>query len=164
MADSRIFRLSSGQGYGAVVNGNFIKINTDFRGFSASVYAFPSDDNGQFSEFENAVDAVAWAFATAKTHQGQTRERFPVAYWEIRNGYSITVRLTDSGESEGEIFALWIDSGPDPFRIFKLFPTKDEAVQWAREAADVQAGQDNDYELRLRQIMDALDSLEAQSD
>ena len=158
MAESRIFRLTSGEGFGAVVNGNFIKVRIGFRGFSASVYAFLSDDNGRYGEFDNAADAVSWAVATAKTHQGQPRGRFPIEHWEIRNGYSITVTLTDSGEYEGETFALWIDSKPEPLRNFKRFPTQDGAVQWARETADEQAGQDNDGELRLRQIWEALEA------
>ena len=158
MAESRIFRLTSGQGYGAVINGNFIKVDVGMRGFYASVYAFLSDDNGQFSEFDSAADAVAWAVATAEIHQGQPRERSPITYWEIRNGYSITVKLTDSGEYEGEIFDLWIDSEPEPLRIFKRFSTQDEAVQWAREAADVQTSHDNDYQLKIRQIRNALEA------
>ncbi len=160
MAESRIFRLTSGEGYGAVVNGNFIKINIGMREFYASVYAFLSDDNGQFCRFDNAADAVSWAVATANTHEGQARDRFPVAYWEIRKGYSITVRLTDSGEYKGEIFPLWVDSEPEPMRIFKQFPTQDEAVQWARRATDEQVDQEQDYELRLLQIKN---ELEAQS-
>ncbi len=159
--ESRIFRLTSGEGYGTVVGGNFVKVCVGMRGFYASVYAFLSDDNHQNSEFDNAADAVAWAVATAKAHQGQPRERFPIEYWEIRNGYSITVRLTDSGEYEGEIFELRVDSEPEPIRIYRRFPTQDEAVQWAREAADVQTGHGNDYEMKLRQITDAL---QAQSD
>lgn len=158
MPERRIFRLTSGEGSGAVVNGNFIRVRTGFRGFPAFVCAFLSDDNGQYSEFNNAVEAAAWAVAAAKTNQGQPRGRFPIAYWEIRNGYSVTVRLTDSGEYEGETFALWIDSEPEPLRNFKRFPTQDEAVQWAREAADEQAAHDNDYELRLCQIRDALEA------
>ncbi len=156
--ERRIFPLTSGEGYGAVVNGNFIRINIGMGGFYASVYAFLSDDNGQFNKFDNAADAVAWAVATAETHQGQPRGRFPIAHWEIRHGYSVTVELVDSGEYEGEIFALWIDSRPEPIRIYKRFPTQDEAVQWAREEADAQAGHDNDYQLRLRQIRDALEA------
>ena len=161
MAESRIFRLTSGEGYGAVVNGNFIRINIGIGGFYASVYAFLSDDNGQYSQFDNAADAVSWAVATANTHEGQARERFPVAYWEIRKGYSITVKLTDSGEYKGDIFPLWVDSEPEPMRIFKQFPTQDEAVQWARRAADEQADQQQNYELRLLQIKN---ELEAQSE
>ena len=101
---------------------------------------------------------MAWAVATAETHQGRPRERSPITYWEIRNGHSITVELTNSGEYEGEIFELWIDSEPEPFRNYKRFPTQDEAIQWAREAADVQAGHYNDYQLKLRQIRDALEA------
>ncbi len=156
-----IFPLSSGEGYGAVVNGNFIKVGIGYRGFTASVYAFLSDDNGQYSQFDDAADAVSWAIATAQTHEGQARERFPVAHWEIRKGYSITVRLTDSGEYKGDIFPLWVDSEPEPMRIFKQFPTQDEAVQWARRAADEQVDQEQDYKLRLLQIKN---ELEAQSE
>ena len=158
MAESRIFRLTGGEGYGAVVNGNFIEVRVGMRGVYASVFAFLSDDNLQHSEFDNATDAVAWAVAAAKTHEGQPRERFPIAHWEIRHGYSATVRLIDSGEYEGEIFPLWVNSRPEPIRIYKRFPTQDEAVQWAREAADEQSVHDNDYELSLRQIRDSLEA------
>ena len=40
MAERRIFRLTSGEGYGAVVYGNFIKVNIGLGGYYASVYAF----------------------------------------------------------------------------------------------------------------------------
>lgn len=156
--ERRIFRLTSGEGYGAVVNGNFIRVSVGMRGFYAHVYAFMSDDNGQFSEFDSAADAVAWAVSTAETHQGRTRERSPITYWEIRNGYSITVKFTGTGEYEGEIFDLWVDREPEPMRIFKRLSTQDEAVQWAREAADVQIGYYNDYQLNLRQIREALEA------
>ena len=160
MSESRIFRLTSGEGYGAVVNGNFVKVTIAMGGYYASVYAFLSDDNGQFGRFDTEADAANWAITTATTHEGQPRERSPITYWEIRNGFSITVKLTDSGEYEGEIFGLWIDSEPGPLRIFEQFPTQDEAVQWARKVADEQADQERDYELRLLRIRD---ELEAQS-
>ena len=161
MSESRIFRLTSGEGYGAVLNGNFVKVTIGMGGYYASVYAFLSDDNGQFGRFDNIADAVNWAVATARTHQGQPRERSLIAYWEIRNGFSITVKLTDSGEYEGETFALWIDSEPEPFRNFKRFPTLDEAVQWARKATDEQTDHESGYEFRLRKIRD---ELQAQSE
>ena len=157
--ERRIFRLTSGEGYGAVVNGNFIKVGKGFRGFSASVYAFLSDDNGQYSEFDNAADAVAWAVNTAKSHQGQSREKFPVAHWEIRHGYSITIEADESGSYEAETFPLWVDSPPDPLRNFKKFTDLDEALEWARKTADEQAGYDADYEQALRQIREALEAL-----
>lgn len=161
MSESRIFRLTSGEGYGAVVNGNFVKVTIGMGGYYASVYAFLSDDNGQFGRFDNIADAVNWAVTIARTHQGQPRERSLIAYWEIRNGFSITVELTDSGEYEGETFALWIDSEPEPFRNFKRFPTLDEAVQWARKATDEQTDHESGYEFRLRKIRD---ELQAQSE
>lgn len=156
MPERKVFRLTSGEGYGAVVNGNFVRVTISFRGFYASVYAFLSDDNGQDSHFDNAADAVAWAVATAKTHEGKSRERFPVAHWEIRHGYSITIDVEESGSYEAETFPLWVDSPPDPFRNFKKFTDLDEAIQWARQAADEQAGHKGDYESRLQQISDAL--------
>ena len=156
--ERRVFRLTSGGGYGAVVNGNFIRVSIGLEKFYASVYAFLSDANGQNGAFDSVADAVTWAIATAKTHHGQSREKFPVAHWEIRDGYSITVKLTDSGEYEGEIFELRIDSEPEPMRIYQRFPTQDEAVQWAREAVDVQIGYEDDYQLKLRQIRDALEA------
>lgn len=156
--ERRIFRLTSGEGYGAVVNGNFIKVDIGMDKFYAHVYAFLSDGNGQYSVFDTVADAVAWAVDTAKTHQGQPMERSSIQYWEIRNGYSITVKLTDSGEYEGEVTELWIDSDPGPLRNFKQFHAQDEALQWARDAADEQKGYENDYRLKLREIRDALEA------
>ena len=158
MPERRIFRLTSGEGYGAVVNGNFLRISTGFRGIHASVYAFLSDDNGQYSEFDNAADAVAWAVNTAQSHQGQSREKFPVAHWEILHGYSITIRADESGSYEAETFPLWVDSPPDPMRNFRKFAYLDEAIEWARRSADEQAGYDNNYGLKLRQILEALEA------
>ena len=157
MPERRILRLTSGEGYGTVAYGNFIEVHIGLRGFSASVSAFLSDANHQHRKFDNATDAVAWAIATAETHQGQPHQFSKVGYWEIRNGYSVTVKLTDSGEHEGEIFPMWFNSEPEPIRIYKGFPTQDEAIQWSREAADKQFGHDNDYESSLRQIRDALE-------
>ena len=78
--DRRVFRLTSGQGFGAVINGNFVKVDIGFKGFHASVYAFLSDDNHQYGNFDNVNDAVAWAVATAAEHQGKPRQRFPIAF------------------------------------------------------------------------------------
>lgn len=156
MPERKVFRLTSGEGYGAVVNGNFVRVVIGLGGFYVSVYAFLSDDTSLFQVFDNAADAVKWGVETAKNHQGKSREKFPVAHWEIRHGYSLTVSLEDSGEYEGEIFPLWYDSHPDPLRNFKRWPTRDEAIQWAREAADEAARQDDDYQSRRRQIRDAL--------
>ena len=156
MAERRIFRLTSGEGYGAVVNGHFIRVRISYRGFSASVFAFLADDEGQYSEFDNAADAVAWAVATAETHQGQPRGRFPIAHWEIRNGYSITIEADDSGSYQAETYPLWVDSRPEPFRNFKDFNNLDEAIRWARQSADEQAGHDAEYEHSLQEIMAAL--------
>lgn len=158
MPERRIFRLTSGDGYGAVVNGNFVRVATGFRGVHASVYAFLSDDNGQYSEFDNAADAVAWAVNTAKSHQGQSREKFPVAHWEIRHGYSITIKADESGSYEAETFPLWVDSPPDPMRNFRKFADLDEAIKWARRSADEQAGYDNNYCLKRRQILEELEA------
>ena len=158
MPERRIFRLTSGSGYGAVVNGNFVRVATSFRGIHASVYAFLSDDNGQYSEFDNAADAVAWAVNTAKSHQGQSRETFPIAHWEIRHGYSITIKGDESGSYEAETFPLWVDSHPDPMRNFRKFADLDEALEWARRSADEQAGYDNNYGLKRRQILEELEA------
>ena len=154
--ERRIFRLTSGEGYGAVVNGNFIMVRSSFRRFSASVFAFLSDYDGQYSEFDSATDAVAWAVATAETHQGQPRGRSPIVHWEIRSGYSITIEADDSGSYQAETYPLWVDSRPEPMRNFKDFTDLDEAICWARHSADEQARHDAAYEHSLQEIMAAL--------
>ena len=43
-------------------------------------------------------------------------------------------------------------------RNFKEFSDVNEAIQWARQSVDEQAGNDSDYELKLKQIIEALES------
>ncbi len=158
MTENRIFPMASGGGYGAVIHGNFVEVRIDYRGFSAMVAAFQTDGNVQYQPFDNLADAVAWAVATAATHQGRPHPRSKIEYWEIRNGYSITVEPADSGGYEAETFPMWIDAGPEPIRDSKTFPTRDEAVEWARQSADEQSQRDADYQQQLRQIRDTLEA------
>ncbi len=98
MNESRIFPLTSGEGYGAVIHKNFVTIRIGFRGFCASVSAFLSSANYQFQNFDNMADVVAWAIAAAETHQGKGRGNSRIDYSEIHNGYSIIIEPVESGE------------------------------------------------------------------
>lgn len=158
MPERWLFPLTSGEGYGAVIHGNFVRISIGMTGFYASVYALLSYSNSQFKVFDNPADAVEWAVTTARTHQGQQGPYSKNVYWEIRHGYSITIEPEDSVGYEADIFPLWIDLGPEPMRIYKRFPEQDEALQWARQAADEQAGHDVKNERTLQQIREALES------
>ena len=158
MPERRIFPLTSSEGYGAVVHGNFITIRIGMRGFYASVSALLSDANYQRGEFDNAIDAVAWAVATAGTHQGQPNRFSKTEYWEIRNGYSIAVEPDGTGGYQAETHPLWVDTDPGPIRNFKTFPGRGEAIRWARQSADEQAGYDAEYERSLQQIRASLEA------
>ncbi len=159
MAELQIFSLASGEGYGAVIHGNFVTICTSYRGFDASVAAFQSDHNYQYQHFDTAADAVAWAAATAATHQGQTSQISNFDYWEVHNGYSITTKLTDSDGYEAETFPMWIDSDHHGVMInSKTFSTRDEAIEWARQSADEQSQGDAAYKQKLRLIKNSLEA------
>lgn len=143
MTDPQIFPMSSNEGYGAVINGNFVSIkfwpgidspNGDH--YNALVSAFLEDENDQYQSFDHLADAIAWAIAAAQTHQGQARPESQIIHWEIRSGCAVTVTQTDDGNYEGETFPMWYDIDPSPIRNIKKFPTQDEALQHARDFAD----------------------------
>lgn len=159
MPERQIFPMASGEGYGAVIHGNFVRISLGFRGFYASVCAFQMDDNYQFESFDTLDEAVAWAVAAAETHQGQPRPISKTEHWEIRNGYSITVGPNDSGRYKVDVFPMWVDSDHFPvLNDIETFETRDEAIEWCRRAADERSQQNTDYERSILAIRDALEA------
>ena len=162
MPEGRIFSLTSREGFGTVVNGNFVAVRVsnrvNSRGFSASVAAFQLDGNYQYQNFDTAADAVSWGVATAATHQGESGPISKIEYWEIREGYSVTISRVDGGGYEAETYPMWHDSEPEPMRNFKGFPTLDGPLDWARGSVDEQSGYDSDYELSLQQIRNSLEA------
>ncbi len=159
MPERRIFPMTSGEGYGAVVHGNFVTISRSFLGFHASVSAFQLDGNYQFQSFDTLDEAVAWAVAAAETHQGQPKPVSETEHWEIRNGYSITVGPNNSGRYKVDVFPMWVDSDHYPvLNDIETFATRDEAIEWCRRAADERSQQNADYELSLLEIRDALEA------
>ena len=95
MEEMQIFPMTSGDGYGAVVHGNFVTVCRGMSEFHAQVQAFQTDGGSQFETFETIAEAVAWAFAAAQKHLGKPHQFSKIEYWEIRNGYSITINLTE---------------------------------------------------------------------
>ncbi len=158
MAELQIFPLTSGQGYGAVIHGNFVTVCTGFRGFSASVAAFQLDGNHQYETFETAAAAAEWAVLAASTHQGKPHQISKIEYWEVRKGYSIEISRLDAGGYEAETFPMWVDSDHmEPMRNFKAFSTTEEAIEWARLSADEQSRHDDDHARTIQQIREALE-------
>ncbi len=160
MAEIQIYPMVSGEGYGAVVHGNFIRVSIGLDKFYASVLAFQSDDNHQFGVFDTPAEAVAWAVAVAETHEGQAREISRIEHWEIRDGgYSISINRTDSGEYGVDVFPMWVDSDHYPvMNDIEKFPTVEEALQFARQSADERERHRTRYEDTVQQIKTALES------
>jgi len=158
MAENVIFQLTSGEGFGAVIHGNFVSVCIGYQKIYASVSAFLLDANHQYQGFDSVDEAVAWAAAVAETHQGQAREISRINYWEIRKGYSITVESVESGGYEAELHPMWFDSDPGPIRVYKTFPDRDEAIAWAREEAEQQRGRGAEYQQKLQQIRASLEA------
>ena len=137
MEEIQIFPMTSGYGYGAVVHGNFVTVCIGMSTFYAHVKAFVTDGDSQFEAFETIAEAVAWAFAAAQKHLGKPYQLSKIVYWEIRNGYSITIDLTDSGRYHADIFPMWIDSDNYPEMGHpETFSTLDDALDFARNTAD----------------------------
>ena len=169
MTDPQIYPMSSGEGYAAVINGNFVSIKYwpdilggDNNRYTAQVSAFLQDANDQYQTFDHLADAIAWAIAAAQTHQGQPRPVSRIVHWEIRHCYAITVTQTDDGQYESETFPMWWDVDPSPIRDFKKFPTQDEALQHARNSADEYQRHNDRYRRIIQEIHDALAAQTAQ--
>ena len=137
MEEMQIFPMTSGDGYGAVVHGNFVTVCRGMSEFHAQVQAFQTDGGSQFETFETIAEAVAWAFAAAQKHLGKPHQFSKIEYWEIRNGYSITINLTESGCYQADIFPMWVDSDNRPVMGHpETFSTLDAALDFARNTAD----------------------------
>ena len=137
MEEIQIFPMTSGDGYGAVVHGNFVTVCIGMSTFYAHVKAFVTDGDSQFEAFETIAEAVAWGFAAAQKHLGKPHQFSKIEYWEIRNGYSITINLTDSGCYQADIFPMWVDSDNRPVMGHpETFSTLDAALDFARNTAD----------------------------
>lgn len=160
MTAPQIYPMYSREGYGTVINGNFVAVKY-WRGvnenhYSVSVYAFLGDRNRQYQSFGNLADAVAWAEAAAGTHQGQPRQPDKIIHWEMRYSYAITVAQSEDGGYESETFQMCWDIDPSPIRDFKSFPTYAEALQYARDSVDEYRRQDAEHERVIREIGEAL--------
>lgn len=161
--NSPVYPMRSGEGHFAVINGNFVYIRywpsvigDGADRYSAHVDAFLQDDDNQYQSFDNLADAVAWAVATAQTHQGRAHPRSKIVHWEMRHGLAVTVSETDDGGYESETFPMWHDIDPSPIRDVKRFATRDEALQYARDSADVGWQGFVNYHRIISEIGDAL--------
>ena len=162
MAEIKIFPMVSGDGFGAIIHGNFVTITIGFNKFYASVSAFKSDANYQHEAFDTAAEAAAWATKVAETHEGRAREisKSKIEHWELRDdGYSITINRTDSGEYGVDVFPMWVDSDHYPvLNDIEKFPTVEEALQFARQSADERERHRIRYEDTVQQIKTALEA------
>ena len=159
MAERQIFPLASGAGFAAVIHGNIVRLTAGTGTFHANVYAFPSDGNWQYRSFDTAAEATAWCVATAAVHQGKPNQYSHVEHWEVRNGYSITISRTESGDYKPDRHPIWVDSDHVPVMGFaERFPSLDEAMEWIRQAVDEESRLEADYQRELRELRDALES------
>ena len=159
MAERQIFPLASGAGFAAVIHGNIVRLRAGTGTFHAGVYAFPADGNGQYRRFDTAAEATAWCVATAAVHQGKPNQYSHVEHWEVRNGNSITISRTESGDYKPDRHPIWVDSDHVPVMGFaKRFPSLDEALEWVRQAVDEESRLEADYQRGLRELREALES------
>ena len=159
MAERQIFPLASGTGVAAVIHGNIVRLTAGTGALHAHVYAFPSDGNRQYRSFDTAAEATAWCVATAAVHQGKPNQYSHVEHWEVRNGYSITISRTESGDYKPDRHPIWVDSDHVPVMGFaERFPSLDEALEWIRQAVDKESRLEADYQRELRELRDALES------
>ena len=159
MAERQIFPLASGTGVAAVIHGNIVRLTAGTGTFTADVYAFSSDGNPQYLSFDTAAEAAAWCVATAAVHQGKPNRYSHVEHWEVRNGYSITISRTESGDYKPDRHPIWVDSDHVPVMGFaERFPSLDEAMEWVRQAVDEESRLEADYQRGLRELRDALES------
>ena len=104
------------------------------------MYAFPADDNWQYRSFDTAAEATAWCVATAAVHQGKPNRYAEDVYQEVRNGYSITISRTESGDYKPDRHPVWMDSDHVPVMGFAEISqalTKrwiGSAKQWIKKA------------------------------
>ena len=99
------------------------------------------------------AEAVAWAFAAAQKHLGKPHQFSKIEYWEIRNGYSITINLTESGCYQADIFPMWVDSDNRPVMGYaETFSTLDAALDFARNRTDETMRADTSYRQLLEEI------------
>ena len=159
MAERQIFPLASGAGFAAVIHGNIVRLTAGTGTFNADVYAFPADGNPQYRSFDTAAEATAWCVATAAVHQGKPNQYSHVEHWEVRNGYSITISRTESGDYKPDRHPIWVDSDHVPVMGFaERFPSLHEAMEWVRQAVDEESRLEADYQRELRELRDALES------
>ena len=155
----QIFPMTSGAGYGAVVPVNFVPVCLGMSEFHAQVLAFQTDGDSQFETFETIAEAVAWAFTAAQKHQGKPHQFSKIEYWEIRNGYSITINPTDSGCYQADIFPMWVDSDNYPVMGYaETFSTLDNALDFARNTADETMRADASYRQLVEEIRAAMEA------
>ena len=102
---------------------------------------------------------TAWCVATAAFHQGKPNQYSHVEHWEVRNGNSITISRTESGDYKPDRHHIWVDSDHVPVMGFaERFPSLDEAMEWVRQAVDEESRLEADYQRELRELRDALES------
>ena len=159
MAERQIFPLTSGTGFAAVIHGNIVCLTAGTKTCNAHVYAFPGDGNLQYRSFDTAAEAAVWCVATAAVHQGKPNQYSHVEHWEVRNGNSITISRTESGDYKPDRHPIWVDSDHVPVMGFaERFPNLDEALEWVREAVDKEGQLEADCQRAMRELRDALES------
>lgn len=137
MEERQIYQLASGKGYLAVVNGNFVTVKFTVGAVYACVEAFLQDTNTQVQRFDDAGEAVAWAFSLAENYVGNPSPHSTIERWESRHCYAVTAKREESGQYLSEVFPMWVDSEHYPdVRIPTSFPTAEEAMEYGRGWAD----------------------------
>ena len=159
MTEPQIFPLASGTGFATVIHGNIVHITSHAGEFDAHVYAFLQDANSQYRSFNTAAQAADWCIAAAAEHRGTPNSYSHIEYWEVRNGHSLTISRTESGEYKPDRHPIWIDSDHIPVMgLRKTFLNLQDALQWIRRLVDDESQQEADYRNRLRQLRQMLDS------
>lgn len=159
MTGRQIFSLASGTGFVAVVHGNVVCLTAWAGKFHAQVYAFQGDADGQHRSFNTAAEATAWCIATAAVHQGKPNQYSRNEHREIRNGNFITISRTETGDYKPDRHPIWVDSDHVPMMGFpERFPSLDEALEWVRQTVDEETRLEADYQRRLRELRETLES------
>ena len=159
MPQPEIFLLASGTGFATTVNGNIVRITAGDGRFHAQVYAFTTDANSNYQIFDAAEQAMTWCVQTAATHQGGPNRYSKIQYWEIHNGYSITITPTDSGTFRPDRHPIWADSDYFPVMgITEEFPSTQEALEWVRDLVDREHHAETNYQNRLAHLRETIEA------
>ena len=156
--EKRIYPLTSGEGYGAVLHSNFVTVRFDWKdSFSISVRAFQFDHSGPYRSFESLDEGLAWAESVAVSHKGENRH---FEYWEVYKGYTLALRSVEEGYQTDTI-PMWVDTEDGYWWSYKeTFAARADAIRAARSSIDeqwrMQISSDTKLEQNLSRIKAAL--------